>query len=184
MIKNIYFIIAIQFLTLGTAYSNEKIPFFDGTTLKIPVVSTPERPGSLRNVEFKFTDGKWQLSGYKGRVPMPGIKKVEMFLTEELPIQGYLKIQGGGIGSSCIHLELIRQQLVGNTFEVFIDSDPRYPISACTRDIGFFTKIIPLPLYGLKRGEYKYTVNGGFSGVFSLSSDNNLTGNEVNVKDE
>ena len=106
---------------------------------------------------------------------MPGIKKVEMFLTEELPIQGYLKIQGGGIGSSCIHLELIRQQLVGNTFEVFIDSDPRYPISACTMDIGFFTKIIPLPIYGLKDGEYKYIVNDEFSGVFNLSNNNVLS---------
>jgi hypothetical protein len=104
---------------------------------------------------------------------MPGIKKVEMFLTEELPIQGYLKIQGGGIGSSCIHLELIRQQLVGNTFEVFIDSDPRYPISACTRDIGFFTKIIPLPLYRLP-GRSGVLTTGIFrvvpskNGIFSL----------------
>jgi hypothetical protein len=35
-------------------------------------------------------------------------------------------------------------------------------------------EVIPLPLYKLKSGEYKYTVNGGFEGVFSLSSDNYL----------
>ena len=35
-----------------------------------------------------------------------------------------------------------------------------------------FAEIIPLPLYGIKSGDYKYTVNGEYQGVFNVSSDN------------
>jgi hypothetical protein len=35
-----------------------------------------------------------------------------------------------------------------------------------------FFQIIPLPLYGIKSGDYKYTVNGEYQGVFNVSSDN------------
>jgi hypothetical protein len=41
-LKNIFFILVIQFFTLSIAHSNEKNPFFDGTMLKIPIVDMPE----------------------------------------------------------------------------------------------------------------------------------------------
>jgi len=170
-LKHVLFIILIQFFTLSIAYSNEKQPFFDGTTLNIPIVNAPGQSGAYQSVKFKqLTDNKWQLLDYKRRVPMLGILKVELLLTEEQPIQGFLKVTWGG--GACTKISSIRHELIGNTIEVFIDTIETSP--DCTRQYVTSKDIIPLPLYKLKSGEYKYTVNGGFEGVFSLSSDNYL----------
>jgi hypothetical protein len=53
-IKYIFFIIAIQFLTLSTASSKEKSPIFDGNTLKIPIIDSPGNLGTYQDVEFKM----------------------------------------------------------------------------------------------------------------------------------
>lgn len=55
-------------------------------------------------------------------------------------------------------------------------SDAGVPLYSCTAALEEFENIIPLPVYGLPEGEYGYKVNGGFSGTFSLESDNILTG--------
>ena len=106
-LKHVLFIILIQFFTLSTAYSNEKQPFFDGTTLNIPIVNAPGQSGAYQNVKFKqLTDNKWQLLDYKRRVPMLGILKVELLLTEEQPIQGFLKVTwGGGLVLKLVQLD-------------------------------------------------------------------------------
>ncbi|SCN47877.1 conserved hypothetical protein [methanotrophic endosymbiont of Bathymodiolus azoricus (Menez Gwen)] len=174
-LKNIFLILVIQFLTLSIAHSNEKNSFFDGTMLKIPIVDTPEHSGLYQNVEFKpLADGKWEIVGYNKREKSYEIKTVNLFLTEELPIQGFLKVTG--LPKDCRrYTRLIRTQLVGDTFEVFIDSKEHYPEGTfCYKRIGLieFTEIIPLPLYGIKSGDYKYTVNGEYQGVFNVSSDN------------
>jgi hypothetical protein len=172
-LKHIFFIIVIQFFTLSIAYSNEKKPFFDGTTLTIPTVSTPGQSGAYHDVKFKpVTNDTWKLLDYKSRVPMPGISKVELFLTNEHPIQGFLIISGGA--GTCTTIRQIRHELIGNTIKVFMDSNQKFKSGFCTKDYRFFKEIIPLPLYNLKSGEYKYTVNGGFEGVFRLSRDNSL----------
>jgi hypothetical protein len=55
--------------------------------------------------------------------------------------------------------------------EVFMGEEspvPREPLFCSTRNIKYFFQAIPLPLYGLKSGEYKYTLNGEYQGVFNL----------------
>ena len=173
-LKNIFLILVIQFFTLSIAHSDEKNPLFDGAMLKIPIVDTPEHSGLYQNVEFKsLPHGKWELVGYNKREE--GIYKIEtvnLFLTEELPIQVLLEVTA--FPRDCrMDTRLIRTQLVGDTFKVFIASNKGPGTSACQKMRPLrFTEIIPLPLYGIKSGDYKYTVNGEYQGVFNVSSDN------------
>ena len=176
-LKNISLILVIQFLTLSIAHSNEKNPLFDGTMLKIPIVDTQEHFGLYQNVAFKpLADGKWELAGYNKREKgIYEIETVNLFLTEEPPIQGFLEVTA--FPRDCrMDTRLIRTQLVGDTFNVFIDSNKPYPgTSSCQKMKPLpFAEIIPLPLYGIKSGDYKYTVNGEYQGVFNVSSDNVL----------
>jgi hypothetical protein len=180
--KHIFFILVIQFLTLSTASSNEQNSVFDGTILNIPIVSSTEQPEVYQGVKFKVLDSnKWELLDYKKAEPMEGIDSVDLvLLTKELPIRGFLQVMG--VSSSCIAPGVIRSKLVGNTIEVFMGEEspvPREPLFCSTRNIKYFFQAIPLPLYGLKSGEYKYTLNGEYQGVFNLPSDNvwGLNGN-------
>ena len=184
--KNIFFIIAIQFLTLNTVSANEafeaankEVVFFDGTILTIPAISLEKQEGAYQEVKFKLLpDGKWELLDYKTRGMVGGITDVNIVLTETFPVQGFLEVSGTHM-SGCGSIEKVRHQLVGNTFIVSVDDIP-YPskplteddIPMCTMALVDFSKTISLPLYGLKDGEYKYIVNDEFSGVFNVSNDN------------
>lgn len=176
-VKNIFFIIAIQFLTLSTASSNEDSPTFNGTILKIPTVDSGGKSGAYQNVEFELlTDGNWKLVRYRNRVPVFEITKVKLDLTEGFPVRGFLTIWATEGGCSKT-LTQIRHKLVGNTLKIFLDSDPEYieTESDCEEErmiSSYGGKTIHLPLYGLKKGKYKYTVNGDFEGSFSLSRNN------------
>lgn len=183
MIKKIFFIIAIQSLILSTAYS-EETPFFNGDTLIIPVIDTLKKSGEFQDVMFKFNDqGEWLLSDYKigKEIGQEGnfevIKNVEIIKTETFPIQIFLRVSGV-FPSGCESFGRIKHKLIENNFNVAIyyDIDERHSTGemACTQALVPFTRIIPLPVYGLQKGAYRYTVNGDFTGVFDLSSDNEL----------
>ena len=185
-LKHIFFIIAIQFLTLNTVSANEafeaankEVGVFDGTILTIPAVSSKKQDGAYQDVKFKLLpDGKWELLDYKTRGMVYGITNVNISLTETFPVQGFLEVSGTHM-SGCGSIEKVRHQLVGNTFIVSVDDIP-YPSKPLTNDdwlvcpsyFPSFSTTISLPLYGLKAGKYKYIVNDEFSGVFELSSDN------------
>jgi hypothetical protein len=64
------------------------------TLKKIPIVDTQEHFGLYQNVEFKpLADGKWELAGYNKREKgIYEIETVNLFLTEEPPIQGFLEV--------------------------------------------------------------------------------------------
>lgn len=178
IIKHIFFLLVIQFLTLNTVSANEDVVFFDGTMLSIPAISSEKQDGAYQKVQFKLlADGKWELLDYMYRAQVE-IKKVSITLTETRPIQGLLTVSGTYM-NGCESIKKVRHQLVGNTFKVSVDDAPiaSKPIPdserpICTMNVVDFSEVISLPLYGLKSGEYKYTVNDKFSGVFNLSSDN------------
>ena len=187
-LKHIFFIIAIQFLTLNTVSAseafeaaNKEVVFFDGTILTIPAISLKKQEGAYQDVKFKLLpDGKWELLDYKTRGMVDGITDVNIYLTETVPVQGFLVVSGTHM-SGCGSIKKVRHQLVGNTFIVSVDDMP-YPNEPLTRDnwpmctMGLvnFSKTISLPLFGLKSGEYKYIVNDKFSGVFNVSSDKQI----------
>ena len=187
-LKHIFFIIAIQFLTLNTVSANEEfqaankeVGVFDGTILTIPAVNSKKQEGAYQDVKFKLLpDGKWELLDYKTRGMVDGITDVNIYLTETVPVQGFLVVSGTHM-SGCGSIKKVRHQLVGNTFIVSVDDMP-YPNEPLTRDnwpmctMGLvnFSKTISLPLFGLKSGEYKYIVNDKFSGVFNVSSDKQI----------
>lgn len=178
IIKNIFFIIAIKFLILSTASSNEEVPIFNGDTLRIPMVDSSEKSGAFQDVMFKFNEqGGWLLLDYKVGKEIQKIEEVEMIQTKTLPIQVFLKVSGF-FSNGCQNIGKIRHKLVENNFEVFIyyENDEKFPPEefTCTAAIAPFSKVIPLPVYALKEGAYRYTVNGDFTGIFDLTSDNEL----------
>ena len=146
--------------------------------LTIPAISSEKQEGAYQDVKFKLLpDGKWELLDYKTRGMVDGITDVNIYLTETVPVQGFLVVSGTHM-SGCGSIKKVRHQLVGNTFIVSVDDIP-YPskplteddIQMCTMALVDFSKTISLPLYGLKDGEYEYIVNDEFSGIFNVSSD-------------
>ncbi len=172
-IKNIFFVIAIEFLILSTASSNEEAPVFNGDTLRVPAVDSSEKPGEFQDVIFKFNEqGEWLLLDYKTGEEIQEIENVELIKTETFPTQVFLKISGT-FTNGCESIGKIKHKLIENNFNVAIyynDNDEK----VCTLGFVPFTEVIPLPVYALKKGAYRYTVNGDFTGFFDLVSDNEL----------
>jgi len=176
--KKIFFIIVIEFLILSTASSNEETPIFNGDTLRIPAVDSSEKSVEFQDVMFKFNEqGEWLLLDYKVGKEIQKIEEVEIIQTETFPIQIFLKVSGF-FSNGCQNIGQIRHKLVENNFEVFIyyENDEKFPPEefTCTAAVAPFSKVIPLPVYSLKEGRYRYTVNSDFSGVFDLANDNGL----------
>lgn len=177
-IKKLFFVIAIEFLIISAASSNEVVPIFNDDTLRIPTVDSLEESGKFQDVIFKLNEkGEWLLLDYKAGKEIQNIKEVEIIQTETFPIQVFLKVSGY-FSNGCRNIGQIRHKLVENNFEVFIyyGNNKKFPPEefTCTTAIVPFSEIIPLPIYSLKEGMYGYTVNGGFKGVFDLASDNGL----------
>jgi hypothetical protein len=179
-IKIFLYIITIEFLILSTASSNEEIPIFNGDTLRIPAVDSLEKSGEFQDVIFKFNEqGEWLLLDYKvgKEIHVQEIENVELIKTETFPIQVFLKISGN-FTSGCQKVGKIKHKQIENNFNVVIyyDNDEKFSSGEFTCTAGFvpFTRVIPLPVYSLKEGEYQYTVNSDFTGIFNLGSDNEL----------
>jgi hypothetical protein len=174
-IKYIFFIIAIQFLTLSTASSKEKSPIFDGSTLKIPMIDSLENPGEYQDVEFSLNEnGEWKLSNYAIKEKLGGINKVEMIKTSSSPTQVFLKVSGAH--GACQTVGQVRVVLERDHFNVTLYNG-RMPLARdmfCSQNIVSFSKDIPLPVLFLEKGSYTYTINDNLSGTFELPSDNDI----------
>ena len=115
--KNIFFIIAIQFLTLNTVSANEafeaankEVVFFDGTILTIPAASSEKQEGAYQDLKFKLLpDGKWELLDHKIRRMVGGITDVNIVLTETFPVQAFLEVSGTHM-SGCGSIKKVRQE--------------------------------------------------------------------------
>jgi len=174
----IFFVTIITFFSLTISFA-DNLPLYDNGILTLPSVDSPDKPGEYQDATFEYTeqDG-WQLLGFKnGRLlnilteVSTGIENVEIIKTDTFPTQVFLKVTVTLLNESL--MGQIRYKLTGNMFEVFMyySNTP----CVCTSNIGMtFAKIIPLNIYSLKKGDYEYSVNGNFTGSFSLAEDNEL----------
>ena len=72
-------------------------------------------------MKFKLLpDGKWELLDSKTRGMVDGITDVNIYLTETVPVQGFLVVSGTHM-SGCGSIKKVRHQLVGNTFIVSVE---------------------------------------------------------------
>ena len=174
----IFLILTIQCLIFNPVYSQDDTPLFNGETLNIPTVDSINKPGEFQNVVLEATEqGTWQLLDYQiGHEIGEELHNIEIIKTDSFPIQVFLKISGTFF-SGCLEVGQIRYRLVDNTFEVFVYFKHRLrddELIICGQGFVPFSTIYPLPIYGLKAGEYNYSVNGTFVGGFNLDSDNIL----------
>jgi hypothetical protein len=158
---------------------------YENGILTIPRVDTPEQAGMFQDARMELTgEGHWLLTGLKtaGTSPFATLlaQKVEMVVTETFPVQVFLKV--GVLKDHTVGMGKIAQRLKGNHFEVVMYAeDPTPESNDSLHMMGYFEKIIPLSVYGLKAGTYEYSLNGvaasgdvPLTGTFVLTRDNNL----------
>ncbi|MCK5524476.1 MAG: hypothetical protein KAI83_15205 [Thiomargarita sp.] len=151
-------------------------PTFQDGILSLPFVDSLERGGEYQNVKFKLTkEGEWQLLNFVIPKELQYIDKVEVIKTDSFPIQVFLRVVGH-FTSGCQEMGKMSCKLLGNKFDIWMYStqDEKFSTGEFTCTQGFvpFTHIISLPIYSLKEGEYKYSVNGRYTGTFNLAEDN------------
>ncbi|WAK02499.1 hypothetical protein [Methylobacter sp. YRD-M1] len=155
-------------------------PIYQDGILTIPRVDTPEQPGNYLDATFKqIGQNLWELQKYKTANEYPlekaPIGQAKLVVTDSFPVQVFLNIQGT-FTSGCGDLGQINQRLVGSRFEVTVHAEfPDLPSGsfACTANIRYFEKNIPLAVYDLNAGNYEYSINGGdYTGTFTLAKDN------------
>ena len=177
-----FFMIAVGLFLVNTACAGDT-PVYDNGILTIPAVDSVEQLGFYQDAEFRLMeDGRWELlEARTGSLITPmategfeGIADVEIVKTDSFPVQIFLKLSGQ-FSSGCGAVGTIGYNLENNHFNVFVYY-AYYDATeiTCTQAIVSFEEIIPLPVYSLPAGEYSYSVNDAFTGVFALERDNEL----------
>ena len=152
--------------------------FQDGI-LRIPRVDTDRQAGNFQDAVFKIEqDGTWHLLAFTTTNITEQsmgleIDNVEMITTNSSPVQIFLKLTGV-FSNGCGEFGQINQRLKDNLFEVTVHAAPIPVGRVCTAMLVSFEKIIPLHVFGLPAGDYAFSVNGGFDGVFTLTEENGL----------
>jgi hypothetical protein len=165
-------------------------PFYspETATLSIPAIDMQARmpPGQLsarhggyHDVLLEFVQGDlWRLRKFTPATEIPGMEKARVIKTDSFPVQVFLEVEGR-FGSPCARPQL-EKRLVGDTFHVSIQEERTSVLMACVTVTAPFSWIVPLEVYGLPAGEYKYVVNRGISvnqgavlsGSFTLATNN------------
>lgn len=167
--------IAITGLLLATqVFASEKVTL-DYPILSIPSIEVNGKMGVYQDVKLEHSrSGGWKVTHFQRGNHVQQISDAQLIQTKDFPIQVFLKISGL-FNNSCQSLGRIEDKLTENSFDVSVfyggdnsqDAD-RY----CLMVMMPFTKVIPLPVYGLSSGTYHYTINGNFAGSFTLAKDN------------
>ena len=185
LINSFCMAIAAVLLSVGSVFAENNpagsYPAYQDGILTIPRVDTPDHAGNYLNATFKYIgQDTWELRDFKTANEYPlqkaPIEQVEILITDSFPVQVFLKIQGT-FTSGCSDLGQINQRLINNLFEVTVHAEfPDLPLGtyACTANIRLFEKVIPLPVYDLSAGSYKYSINGDYAGTFTLNKHNRL----------
>ncbi len=153
-------------------------PTFQNGILLLPSVDSLKRGGQYQNVKFKLTEqGEWQLLDFVITKELQYLDQVEVIKTDSFPIQVFLKVTGH-FSNGCQKMGQISYRLLEQRFDIWMYStyaDEEFSTSeyTCTAALSpLFTYIIPLPVYTLEKGEYKYSVNGRYTGTFNLAKNN------------
>jgi len=142
-------------------------PIFQDSMLILPSVDLPERGGAYQDIIFKLTkEGEWQLLDFLITPELQQIDNVEIIKTDSFPVQVFLKVTGNFTYNGQ-KMGQISSRLLMNRFDIWMYSNESHYKLDLT-----FTKIIPLPVYSLMKGEYEYSVNGRYTGTFDLAEDN------------
>ncbi len=166
----------------ATFENQDEYPVYRNGALTVPRVDTDEQAGLFQGGVFQYDASidAWRLQNYQV-APVTDIflvesNKVELIISETLPTQVFLKVNGS-FADSCQKLGRINHRLQDNRFEVVISivsSVPDDGSQGCFPVVTPFEKVIPLPVYGLSAGIYNYMVNSKITGNFELKNDNNL----------
>ena len=181
ILKAVFIVSLLSMVTLSgyadfSAKATDNNPTFQNGILSLPSVDSLERGGQYQNVKFKLTEqGEWQLLDFVITKELEYLDQVEIIKTDSFPIQIFLKVTGN-FTSGCQEMGQISYRFLEQRFDIWMypSLDEKFPPSefACTAGFVPFTHIIPLPVYALDKGEYKYSVNGRYTGTFSLAEDN------------
>lgn len=186
---------ALPALFALNAFADEN-PVYSGDSqhLTVPVIDTDEQSGFFQDVELEFAGGDlWRLTKVREGIPITGsIKFAHVVKVESNPVQVLIRVIAE-FRKKCEQPGHITQRRTGNTFEVAVYylndtglrnnagavecegvSEEPAPGDSVGPDWRTYTLAVPLHVYGLKAGEYQYSVNGMHSGSFTLEADNHL----------
>ncbi|MBB1487244.1 hypothetical protein [Oceanospirillum sediminis] len=161
-------------VNVATSYTVlEESPFYSNDTLIIPRISQADEPVAYQNVVLEKTErGDWQLKRATESHLLNVIDRADLIQVDAFPVQAYLKIIGS-FTNGCGAVGDVVTEVSGNSINISVYSEPyEATLVACTMAMVPFNHVVPLPVYGLQAGEYQYSVNGTFSGSFTLDKDN------------
>ncbi len=174
--KPITLIKTTLFVLCTATFAHGENPEYASSRLTIPAVDAEGKPGFFQDVVIEATDNDlWRLvEAYEG-VAIDVIEQVELIKTDSFPVQIFLKMSGT-FRNGCGAVDQISHQLKDNQFTIkaYYKLDKNPGLTVCTQAMVPFTYTFALPIYGLKAGQYQYTLNDSFSGSFELAADNSL----------
>ncbi len=153
--------------------SRTDAPSYESGILIIPRIDTPEQVGRYQDtiLQYDQQSNAWVML-YADPIEHhgPRIWSVDVRVVDDsFPIQIFLQVTGdhgcGGLGQ-------VSTRRSGDFFEVQISEIQPGPEVVCTADIKKFVRIVALDVYGLRAGEYRYSINGGNVGTFNLVRNN------------
>jgi hypothetical protein len=171
----IFIILSIQIFTSGAVLPDLYHELKDNR-LNISSVNSLNNPGKYQDVIFEFTsENGWQLKNFNIGVEIfeNEIKTIELIKVNSFPIQFFLKISGI-FPDGCSQVGKVKSQLINNEFNISMYYKFETISLSCGQTTTPFVKIIQLPTYDLKKGEYLFNLNENFSGKFEIFEDNSL----------
>jgi hypothetical protein len=184
-IRNVCLLACAGLLTAPLAAHAQNPFYFPETgTMSIPSIDMEARmpPGQLsaryggyHDVLLEFVQGDlWRLKKFTPATEIPGVKKARVVKTDAFPVQVFVEVEGS-FGNPCARPQLERRR-IGNTFYISIQEERPSPLMACITVEAPFSWIVPLEVYGLPAGDYKYVVNRGLGPILYTDSGSMNTG--------
>lgn len=168
-------LVTITGLLLATQVLASEQVTLDYPNLSIPSIEVNGVLGVYQDVVFEHSRRYgWKVVSFQRSNHVQQIADAQLIQTQEFPVQIFLKISGL-FNNSCQSLGRIEHKLIDDSFDVavFYGGDALEDVDRyCLMVMMPFTKVIPLPVYGLSAGVYHYTINGNFVGSFTLEKDN------------
>lgn len=178
--------LALDGLLLHTLTEPPRNPLFYEGTLSIDTVDTPHQQGAYRSVLLSYEP---EINAFKlirvdeSRVTEDLVEQVDLIMTKEQPIQAFLNLSGP-FNPICGYLPVINQNKVTYAdrpeyrleFEIsvrfYLQPLNRDEETSCSTEEKRYTFALPLSVYGLLPGNYKYIVNGIHTGTFEIKNVN------------
>lgn len=155
--------------------NNPQLSLTTGYTLTLPFIDYAGIPGQYQHAKIEYlpVSRTWRLAGYRKVQPIRNITTVDVVVTEEMPVQVFLKV-AGTLNNGCLQVGDTGIRHDGKQFTVYLFYQYFAPECMGTDDVRPFRKVVPLDVYGLPAGTYTWTLNEEFSGSFTLTAGNVL----------